>query len=233
MIPGRPGQPGVPDPGRVTQQLGQLLTPSVQQDGRFPRVERLPVVSSALALPIPVSAPLVPLSEVEIRPSIPLRIISLNHRSAYSSAAGGLLPFEISRSVIDRVRAGIVVDRKPELTSIDPHDPNAAAQIISGLYPDRWMTDQATILLKRPEHATPLRVLLYIPLGAPARNLKMLVDGQLAAEETFARPGEFTVAIPGSDGPSQVTVTLIVDKTFTVPGDQRKLGALILKIGFW
>ena len=165
--------------------------------------------------------------------SIPLRLISLSRRSAYSSAAAGLLPFEISRGPIDRVRAGIVVERKPELSFIDPADPKAQPQIVSGLYPDRWMTDRATVLLKRPEHITSLRVLLFIPLGAPARNIKMFVDGQLAAEETVSRPGEFAIAIPGSEGPSDVTVTLAVDKTFQVPGDLRKLGVLIMKLGYW
>ncbi len=191
------------------------------------------VVSSALAFPVPIAAPLVPLSEIEIRPRIPLRIISLDHRSAYSSASGGLLPFEISTGPIDRVRAGIVVERKPELTFIDPADPNAAPQIVSGLYPDRWMTGQATVLLKRPGHVTPLRVLLYVPAQAPARNIKMLVDGQLAAEETFARAGVFSIAIPGGDGPPEVTVTLIVDKTFMAPGDLRKLGLIVTKLGYW
>jgi len=45
-------------------------------------------------------------SQIEIRPAIPLRIISLDGKSAYSSASGhALLPFEISTATIDRVRA--------------------------------------------------------------------------------------------------------------------------------
>jgi hypothetical protein len=57
------------------------------------------VVSSALALPLPVHAPLAPLAEATIRPAIPLRLISLDGRSAYSVASPrGLLPFEISTS---------------------------------------------------------------------------------------------------------------------------------------
>ena len=191
------------------------------------------MVSSALAYPVAINAPMVPLAETEIRPSIPLRIVSLDHRSAYSSASRGLLPFEISSGPIDLIRARIVVPRKPELTFIDPADPNAALQIISGLYPDRWMTDQATVLLKRPEHVTPLRVQLYVPAQAPARNIKMMVDGRLAAEETFGRAGVFSIAVPGAEGPPEVSVTLIVDKTFMVPGDLRKLGMIVTKIGYW
>ncbi len=79
----------------------------------------------------------------------------------------------------------------------------------------------------------PLRVQLYVPAQAPARNIKMLVDGQLAAEETFGRAGVFSIAVPGGEGPPEVTVTLIVDKTFMVPGDLRKLGMIVTKIGYW
>jgi len=86
------------------------------------------VVTSTLALPLPMHAALAPVARREIRPSIPLRIISLDGRSAYSSASlRGLLPFEISTAPIDRVRAEIVVERKPELTYIDPRESEGGA----------------------------------------------------------------------------------------------------------
>ena len=60
------------------------------------------VVSSALAS-LPINAPVAPIAEMEVRPSIPLRLIALDHRSGYS--AGGILPFEISTGPIDRACA--------------------------------------------------------------------------------------------------------------------------------
>jgi hypothetical protein len=191
------------------------------------------LVSSALALPVPVNMLRAPVAEMEIRPSIPLRIISLDGRSAYSTAsARGLLPFEISSGPIDRVRAEIVVERKPELTDLDPLDPKAAGQIVSGLYPDGWMTRQATVMLKRPDRPKPLRLAIYIPPQAAARRVQMLVDGQLVAQETFPRPGAYTLATPPAPGPASVMVTLVVDQTFLAPPDQRDLGIIIKRIGF-
>ena len=78
----------------------------------------------------------------------------------------------------------------------------------------------------------PLRAELYIPPAAPARHVRMLVDGQLAAEETFGGPGAYTISIPMSAGPANVTVQLTVDKVFSAPGDQRKLGVIITGVGF-
>jgi hypothetical protein len=167
---------------------------------------------------------------MEIGPAIPLRLIALDRRSGYS--AGGILPFEISTAPIDRVRADIVLERKPQLTDLDPADPKAASQVIAGLFPDRWMTDKATVLLKSPDRPTALRVAIYIPPQAPARQIRMFADGVLAAEQTFASPGAYTMSakVP-ADQPS-ITVTIEVDKTFSVPGDQRKLGVIVTKIGF-
>jgi hypothetical protein len=94
------------------------------------------------------------------------------------------------------------------------------------------MTEQATVLLKRPEHSMPLRADLYIPPAAPARHVRMLVDGELAAEETFPGPGSYRIAVPMPAGTGDVTVTLAVDKTFSAPGDQRKLGVIVTGVGF-
>jgi hypothetical protein len=69
------------------------------------------IVSTELVHPVVVTAPVAQVSAAEIVPSVPLRLISLNRRSAYSTAAQGLLPFEISSDPVDRVRADTVVDR--------------------------------------------------------------------------------------------------------------------------
>jgi len=208
----------------------------LQQEGALPMPKDQTVepgemvVSSALALPLPGNAQLVPISQIEIRPAIPLRLISLDRRSGYSQ--GGLLPFEISTGPIDEVRAEVAIERKPTLIWISPRDPDAGAQIISGLSSDGWMSDKATVLLKAPDHPLPLRAEIYIPPPAPARNVKMFVDGALVAEDTFGSPGSFVIQIPPFVAGPSVTVTLTVDQTFSTPEDRRKLGVIVSGIGF-
>lgn len=187
------------------------------------------VVSSELAS-LPVHAPLAPVAQMEIRPSIPLRLIALDHRSGYS--AGGILPFEISRGVVDRVRAEVVLERTPQLTEIDPGDAKAAAQILSGLFPDRWMTDKAMVLLKSPGNPAALRLAVYISPQAPARHVRVLADGVLAAEQTFSGPGAYTISADVPVNKASITVTIEVDKTFSTASDQRKLGLIVTKVGF-
>jgi hypothetical protein len=170
---------------------------------------------------------------VNIRPAIPLRIISLDGRSAYSVASSrGLLPFEISTLPVDRIRAEVALERTPELTSIDPRDPKAAGQVISGLFPDGWMSETAVVLLKRPPQGGALTASIYIPDQAPARRVSMTVNGRAAAEETFTGPGLRTLSASVPAAPEDVTVTLRVDKTFSTPSDQRKLGAVLTRLGF-
>jgi hypothetical protein len=190
------------------------------------------IVSSELAHPVTVNAAVAQLRESDIVPGIPLRLISLSHRSAYSSAAGGLLPFEISSAPVDRVRADIVVDRKPMLSYLDPKDSQAPAHILSGLFPDGWMGERASVLLKTPEKVNSVEVVFYIPSTAPARHVQLLVDGQLVAEETFPGPGPYKLAAPFQKANGTATVTVTVDKTHTAPGDQRKLGVVITSLGF-
>ncbi len=195
------------------------------------------VVTSELALPLPVAAPLTPLKQEEVHLSIPLRLISIDGRSAYSSAGRGIRPFDISTAPIDRLSASLVSERQIELSWIDPRDPAGRAQIVSGLFPDGWMEEQTMVLLKNPAKPLPLRAVFYIPPQATARKVQLLLDGQVTAEETFPAPGTYALAIPPSSGASNrgaptVTVTLVVDKTFSVPNDQRKLGMVVTSLGF-
>jgi hypothetical protein len=189
------------------------------------------VVSSELAYPLPINAPTAPLARAEIRPSIPLRIISLDGRSAYSVAsARGLLPFEISTGPIDRIRADIVVERKPELSWIDPKDPRAAAQLITGIYPDGWMSDQASVLLKAGPGT--LTANIYIPNIAPARRITLSMNGQVVADETFSEPGVHSILTKETESARDATVTITADRTFSTAADQRKLGVVVTGIGF-
>jgi hypothetical protein len=172
-----------------------------------------------------------PLARAEIRPSIPLRVISLDGRSAYSVAsARGLLPFEISTGPIDRMRADIVLERKPELRWVDPKDPRAAPQLVSGIYPDGWMSDQANVLLKTGPGA--LTAEIYIPDIAPARRITLSLNGQVVADQTFSTPGVHTIQAAETLAAGNMTATITVDKTFSTPSDKRKLGVVVVGIGF-
>src|SRR5262249_3703985 len=63
----------------------------LESQGALPLTKNQPlapgdvVVSSALAHPVIVRAPLAPLAQTEIKPSLPFRLISLSGRSGYSS----------------------------------------------------------------------------------------------------------------------------------------------------
>lgn len=190
------------------------------------------VVSSELFRPVEFSAAVAPLAFVEIRPSIPLRLISIDGKSAYSVVGRGIWPFEISSAPMDRVRAELVIERKATLSFITPGDPAAREQIVSGLFPDGWMMDRATVLLKPADARTPLRAVFEIRQQSTARHVQLFIESTLAAEETFAGPGAYQIAVPWTGGDQPVTVTLVVDKTFTAPPDERKLGIVVTGIGF-
>jgi hypothetical protein len=166
------------------------------------------------------------IASTEIRPSLPLRLFSLNQKSAYSLAGKGLWPFEFSRAPVDRVAAYLISERKAELSWVTPADQQ---QILRGLSPDGWTAAEASVLVKRA--GGPLRAEFLIHEKSPARRIIMLVDGQKVAEQGFAGPGAYSLSanVPGTES---VTVTLAVDKTFSVPGDGRQLGILVQGIGF-
>jgi hypothetical protein len=94
------------------------------------------------------------------------------------------------------------------------------------------MTQQASVMLKLPEKLASVEVKLYIPADAPARHVQLLVDGQLIAEDTFPKDGAYKLSAPFKAPGPTATITIIVDKTHTVPGDQRKLGVVITGLGF-
>ncbi len=199
------------------------------------------VVSSELAYPIRFTTgggALAPLAEREIRPSLPLRLTGLGARSAYSTASLGFRPFDITNSPVDRVRAQIVVERKPTLSYLPMSAPEAANQIVGGIYDLenarwRWMGERAVLMLKRAPAAAPLEIVLHIPDQAPARTFTVSVDDVEVVHQTFAKPGSYTlVSPPVSPAAESVTVAISVDKTFSVPGDQRRLGAILVAVGF-
>ena len=185
------------------------------------------VASSSLALPVPVGG-LTRIREVEIKPSLPLRLLSLSGRSAYSTANRGLLPFEISRVPMDRVYVGVA--SAPALSFLDPKDPRSASQIVSGLFPDGWMGRQAVVVLKSRLDATHLSAGFFIPPNAPARRVR-LEAGAIVAERTFPGAGAYELSIDVPAKEDSLTVTLSVDRTFSAPGDARELGMVVTGIG--
>jgi hypothetical protein len=166
------------------------------------------VVSSALAHAVTINAPVAQVSAADIVPSVPLRLISLSHR----------------------LRADTVVDRKPVLSYLDPKDSRAPVHILSGLFPDGWMSERASVLLI-PKSAA-VEVVFSIPPNAPARHVQLLVDGQVVAEDTFPGPGSYKLTAPLQFSNPTATVGITVDKTFNAPGDRRNLGVVITGIGF-
>ncbi|MCS6951906.1 MAG: glycosyltransferase family 39 protein [Bryobacterales bacterium] len=199
------------------------------------------VVTSDLAYPIEFTTGggvLAPVLEKEIRPRLPLRLIGLGARSGYSSASLGLRPFDLSTAPVDRVRWLAVRERKPELSWLPMNAPEAPQQIVSGIYQlednrFRWMGERAVVLLKNPGRAAPLHVSLYVPEQAPGRRVSLSVDGVTVAEETYPAPGSYTlVSRPVSAASEQLTVVIAVDRTFSVPGDQRRLGLVLVAVGF-
>jgi hypothetical protein len=181
------------------------------------------VVSSELVRPVTVTAPTARLMEAIISPSIPLRLISIEGGSGYSASSKGQRPFETSSEIVDRLTADVVTERKAELSFLDPQDPKAAPQLVSGLYPDGWMAGEASVLLKVPPAAKSLRVEFFIPDNAPARRMTLLIDGRIAGEDTYSKPGSHSLeGLLKLDG-DQKTVVLRVDKTH---------GVVITGVGF-
>jgi len=199
------------------------------------------VVSSALCYPQPFTTGggvLAPTAEPTIRPSIPLRIVALNGKSAYSTTTFGLRPFDVSLAPIDQVRAEMVVEHKPSLSNLPMNAPEADLQIASGVYQLengqwRWMSQTAVILLKPPAQPSPLVVRFTIPEQSPARRVTVELNNQPVASQTYAGPGNYTLSsAPLNPGGPSATVTITVDKSFSVPGDRRQLSIILSQVGF-
>jgi hypothetical protein len=196
------------------------------------------VVTSQLAYPIAFTAPTATIAEKAIRAWLPLQLIGIQARSGYSTATKGLRPFDVCTAPIDIVRAAVVLDRHPTLTYLPMNAPEAGDQIISGLYALengawRWMSASALVLLKSPAQPLPVEAVFTFPDATPARHVELLLDGRVVASETYSGPGAYTLKSPPQlpAGPT-ATVTLTVDRTFSVPGDHRELGAVVSAIGF-
>lgn len=179
-----------------------------------------------------------PVSETVIDSPIPLRLIGLNARSAYSSAAKGLRPFDISNEPIDIVKTVSVIARKPVLSYLQMGSPEATSQIVSGVHQLenqqwRWMEGRAVLLLKRPPAPMPVEVKIYLPDQAPGRRIDIEIDGQPTLSQTLPAAGSYTLTTPpfAAKG-EQVQLTISIDKTFQTPNDHRRLGLILAAAGF-
>ncbi len=196
------------------------------------------VVSSDLGSSVRPAAPFAPLAAAEIGSAIPLRLIGLETRSGYSDASRGLWPFGVSGGPFDRVRAELVVERHPTLEYLPMSAPEAAQQIVSGIYSlednrYRWMSASAQIALKSPDRAEPLRLVFTIPEQARARRVALLLDGRELVTQAYPGPGAYTLeSMPIRLAGAEATVEILVDRTFSAPGDARQLGIVLTAVGF-
>ncbi len=189
------------------------------------------VVSSELGHNVEFTAPLSLLTSVNIRATLPLRLIGLNSHSGYSTVDEGFLPFGVSSGPVDRVMARVVMERHATREYLTISSPEAAEQVVSGIFPaDRWMSQAGVVVLKTPAVPKKVRAEFYIPPNAQARHVTLLLDGREIASHTYAGPGPYTLT---SAEPFQgATVEIRVDRTFTAPGDRRALGMVLIGVGF-
>lgn len=179
------------------------------------------------------------ISETTVTSSIPLRLIGLGARSAYSTVSpGSYRTFDFNSSPIDMVTVQTVVERHPVLSFLPMNAPATDWQIVSGLDrvedgKSRWMGSRAVILLKRPAAPAPVAVELFLPDMAPARVVTITVDGVQQPPQTLPGHGLHTIATPAISARSEeVTLVIEVDKTFSVAGDSRTLGLILVGAGF-
>ena len=210
--------------GGLPVMLGQALRP-----GEL-------LISSDLGYPVSVTTgggQLAPLADRAITSTLPFRLIGLGSRSGYSTASEGFRPFDLSAQPIDRVRAQVVVERRPTQSYLTMNAPEAENQIVSGLFAAetswRWMGDRAVILLKPPPAPQPLHVVFNIPDEAPARRVTISLDDTVLEDKIYDKPGGYTLTTKPVNGG---TVTISVDKTFTTGGDRRQLGIIVSELGF-
>jgi hypothetical protein len=196
------------------------------------------LVSSELGSSVHPVAPFAPLAAAEIGSAIPLRLIGLETRSGYSDASRGLWPFGVSAGPFDRVRAELVVERHPTLEYLPMNAPEAAQQIVSGIYSlednrYRWMSRNAVVVLRSPPAPLPLRAVFAIPGQARARRVTLLLDSREVVSKAYSGPGSYTLeSEPVRPAGAEASVEIRIDQTFSAPGDARELGIVLTAVGF-
>ncbi len=177
-------------------------------------------------------------SSTLITPTLPLRLIGLGSRSAYSSVGFGLWPFDITSAPVDRISISTIIERKATLSWLEMSSAAIDPQIVSGVYEVedgqwRWASPRAVLLLKPPSTPTPIRVNLYLPEPAPGRQVRIELNGAVIDRRTLAGPGMNEIlTAPQSVSTETATLTISIDRGFTPPGDSRNLGFILTGAGF-
>lgn len=189
------------------------------------------VITSELTKAVDVTAPVTSIGRLEIRPSIPLRLIGVESNSGYSTLRG-FWPFGVSTGVVDRMRADVAGERHATLEYLAL--PAASEQIVGGIWPDGWMGRSGVVLLKSPASAMPLKATFFISEKAAARQVWLLLDGREVASATYDSPGLHTLSTAAAVQPAGATATveIRIDRTFTAPPDTRELGLVLTGVGF-
>lgn len=218
-----------------------------EAEGALPLLRSQPVAPGEMVLTSRIAYPasfttgggrLVEIARREVRPSIPIRLIGLDVRSAYSTVTLGYRPFDVRNTPLDEVKAELVVEQPPVLEWVPMAAPEAESQIVSGVYQLeggswRWMGERAVILLKRPSGASVAEVDLYLPEGATPRHVTVKVDGRPVAEARYERPGSYRLRSPAPLRVERdpVTFEIEVDRTLSPRGDHRRLGLILSGAG--
>jgi hypothetical protein len=200
------------------------------------------LLSSRLSYPVPFSTPggeRRTVVERNVVPTLPLRVIALNARSAFSTITFGARPFDITTAPADVLTAERIDPRAPPLWYLTMNAPEAAEQIVSGIYGLeakrwRWTSGEAVVMLHRPERPAPLVVRLVVPDRAPTRRVRVAVDGITVLDQAVRGKGAQTLTSPSAISVRGIAarVVLKVDRTFSPPGDRRQLGLILYDIGF-
>jgi hypothetical protein len=202
--------------------------------GKTQRLRAEDVVAySALGRAVDYTAPAATIARMEIRPAVPLRLIGLESESGYSDVSRGFWPFGISNGVIDRLQADVIGELHATREYVTLSAPEAAEQIVSGVYPDRWMGRSATVVLKSPQKPARLAATFFIPPAARVRHVTLLLEGREVAAATYPAAGTYTLqSAPVQAAGAVATVEINVDRTFSAPPDRRELGMVLAGVGF-
>ena len=180
-----------------------------------------------------------PLAEYRVQPWLPLRLLAVGSRSAYSSHDGGFRAFDVSAAPADVVTAAVITARAPVLSYLPMNAPEAEFQLAGGAYALqdywRWTGRRVVALLKTPAGAPrPVEAEFRIIDPSPVRRATLLVDGRPVAEAVFPGPGlhKLKSTAPVSVSNNSATLTLLLDGTFRVPNDDRELAVILTGIGF-
>jgi hypothetical protein len=134
----------------------------------------------------------------------------------------------VSEEDFSRIQAPSVVDAFPAGLA----NPNLE---YSGLYEDGWSSEDASLVLDRPNPESQLVVRGRLPSVGVSdfkSRLNVVVNGHPAAEQDLTS-GPFQLIVPAPSGTGRTHVELHFSATQRLPGaDGRPVGAMLTSIGF-